>query len=153
MSSESAAIQPRSQVRLHLEIHLEEGTEALSTLGEEPLDCTLGDGTLVPGLERLLLGLEPGADVRFLADGSYLYGSRSEEKIHWLPREGFPEDPTPGQVVAFGAPGGQETAGIVLATESDRVQVDFNHPLSGRSLRIRVHILAVSNLNKAQENP
>jgi FKBP-type peptidyl-prolyl cis-trans isomerase SlpA len=47
-------------------------------------------------------------------------------------------------VVAFETPGGQELAGLVLAVEGDLVQVDLNHPLSGRPLNIEVEILAVA---------
>lgn len=147
MSTEGPGIQPGSRVRLHLEIILEDGTPAVSSFGEEAMELTLGDGTLAAGLEGLLMGLDAGADERILADGSDLYGSRDETKTHWLPRSDFPPNLTlnRGQVVAFDAPGGQEVAGILVETESDRVRVDFNHPLSGRSLQIRAQILSVTS--------
>jgi FKBP-type peptidyl-prolyl cis-trans isomerase SlpA len=56
-------------------------------------------------------------------------------------------------VVAFDTPGGQETAGVVLAVETDRVQVDLNHPLSRHSLQIRVKVFSVSATDSADENP
>lgn len=147
-------IKSGSKVRLHLEMLLQDGTEALSTFGEEPLVLRIGDGTLAPGLEKLLLGLPSKANERFLANGDDLYGPRVSEKVHWLELSAFPSDlaPTPGQVVAFDTPGGQETAGVVLGVEDDRVQVDFNHPLAGRSLHIRVQILDVSEPDSKQEN-
>jgi len=142
-------------VWLHLEIRLDDGTEALSTFGDEPLDLRLGDGTLAPGLEGLLLGLGPGAVEDLHAHGDQLYGPRLEEKIHWLQQDRFPPGltPSPGQVIAFEAPGGQETAGQVLELRGDRVRVDFNHPLSGRALQIRVEILAVEDSPGARKSP
>jgi len=144
-----------SRVRLHLEIRLADGTEALSTFADEPIEVTIGDGTLVPELERLLLGLHPGSDEQILAHGDDLYGPRSPERIQWLDRDVFPAglSPAPGQVIAFDTPGGQETGGVLLAVDGDRVQVDFNHPLAGRSLRIRAEILAVSNPDSPGKNP
>ena len=149
MSNEGPGIQPGSRVRLHLEILLADGTPALSSLGEEPMELTLGDGTLAPGLEDLLMGLDAGADERILADGSELYGPRDETKTHWLPRSDFPPRLAlnRGHVIAFDAPGGQEVAGILVETEPDRVRVDFNHPLAGRSLQIRAQILSVTGPN------
>lgn len=149
MSAESRGIQHGSRVRLHLEILLADGTQALTSFGEEAMEVTLGDGTLMPGLEDLLMGLDAGADERVLANGSDLYGPRDETKTHWLPRSDFPPelDLARGQVVAFETPGGQEVAGILLETEPDRVRVDFNHPLAGRSLQIRVQILSFTDPN------
>lgn len=147
MSGATPRIQTGSRVRLHLEILLSDGTLALSSFDEDALDLTVGDGTLVPALEDLLMGLQSGADERILADGSGLYGPREESKIHWLPRSDFqPElDLVPGQVIAFETPGGQELAGILVETDADRVRVDFNHPLAGRSLQIRANIISVSD--------
>jgi FKBP-type peptidyl-prolyl cis-trans isomerase SlpA len=141
----SPLIRPCSWIRLHLSIHLSDGTEALSTFGEDPLELTLGDGTLTAGTEALLLGLGPGAQEEFLANGNALFGDWSEEKLHWLAQGSFPgEVPVPGSLIAFTTPDGTETAGIVQQLAGDRVQVDFNHPLSGRALRLRIQILAVA---------
>lgn len=137
---------PGARIRLHLEIRLQDGTEVLSSFDGEPIAVTVGDGTLAPELERLIGELKAGDDERFLVDGSDLYGPRDEANQHWIPASAFPDDidRTPGTVVAFSTPGGQETAGIVLEAEPERVRVDLNHPLSGRSLLIRVAIIEVA---------
>jgi len=131
---------------MHLAIRLQDGTEALSTLGEDPLDFVVGDGTLAPGLEVQLDGMSAGEDKRLVVNGRDLFGERVEEKIHWLPRGEFPADlsPAPGQVIAFATPEGDDAAGLVLALDGDRVQVDFNHPLAGRLLQIEAQILDVT---------
>lgn len=142
----AAAIAHGSMCVLHLEIRLPDGTLALSTRGEAPLSLTLGDGTLTPGLEDLLLGLTTGQSARLLAHGNDLYGPHDPEAIHWLPLADFPpgQATAPGQIVAFGTPGGHELAGLVLEVAGDQVRVDLNHPLSGRPLDIEVEILAVT---------
>lgn len=147
MAAEAPSIRLGSQVRLHLEILLADGTQVLSSFDGDAMELTLGDGTLAPDLENLLIGLHAGADEHLLADGSALYGPRDESNIHWLPRADFPADfeLVHGHVVAFEAPGGQEVAGLVLKTENERMQVDFNHPLAGRSLQIRARIISVTH--------
>lgn len=151
MVSQAPSIRPGSRVRLHLEILFADGTEALTSFEGDAVELTLGDGTLAPGLENLLIGLQAGDDERILADGSELFGPREEANIHWLPRSDFPADRdlAGGQLIAFETPGRQEIAGVLLEADRDRVRVDFNHPLSGRSLQIRAQIVAVADPREA----
>jgi len=132
-------------VRLHLSIHLEDNTEVLSSFGDEPLEFCIGDGTLAPGLESLLTGLRAGADDHILAEGAAVYGEPDPALIHVLDSADLPPDFqfVPGRVMLFDTPGGQQTAGTLLAETESGVRVDFNHPLSRRGLRIRVHVLRV----------
>jgi 4-hydroxy-3-methylbut-2-en-1-yl diphosphate reductase len=138
-------IGPGRRITLHLEIRLPDGTSALSTGGEDPLAITLGDGTLAPGLEALLGNLEVGVEEHLLVAGDDLYGPHSPDNIYWLPLAAFPagQATEPGQVVAFDTPGRHELAGVVLEVNADRVRVDLNHPLSGKSLDVRAQILSV----------
>lgn len=135
----------RSRVTLHLSITLDDGTEVLSSFDAEPLTFAMGDGTLAPGLESLLLDLTPGTDTRLLAEGAAVYGPLDPALVHALPRADLPADfaPEPGQVIAFDTPGGQETPGTILAVDAEHVRVDFNHPLARRGLHLRVQVLAV----------
>lgn len=147
LSSDSKpSIRSGSRVHLHLSIHLGDGTEALSTFGESPLELTLGDGTLTPGTEQPLLGLTAGAEIEHIADGNHLFGPWREDNLHWLAKTEFPEAvPQPGSLIAFATPDGVETPGIVKEIQGDQVRVDFNHPLSSRVLRLRYQVLAVAD--------
>lgn len=139
-------IAPGSTVSLHMEVRFHDGFVALSTFDADPITCTIGDGTLTPGLEGMVLGLRSGADETSLVSGSDLFGAHDPDNLHWLDMGEFPPelDPVPGQVVAFETPGGHETSGVVLEREIDRVRVDFNHPFSGRSLTVRIKVLSVA---------
>jgi FKBP-type peptidyl-prolyl cis-trans isomerase SlpA len=130
---------------LHVSIHLEDGTEVLSSFDDQPMVFVVGDGTLAAGLESTLLNLPVGSDTQTLADGSAIYGEPDPALIQTLEPSDLPADfaPDPGQVVCFTTPGGQETAGIVVGSGADGVRMDFNHPLSRRGLRIRVQVLSV----------
>lgn len=147
MNLKNEPIQRGARVKMHLDIRLGDGTEVLSSLDDQPLEFSLGDGTLAPGLEDLIVGLRAGADARFLAEGSAIYGPRDDANIHWLSRTEVPADLglTRGQILAFEAPGGQEVAGRLLELDADQMKVDFNHPLSGHSLQIRAIVLSATN--------
>jgi FKBP-type peptidyl-prolyl cis-trans isomerase SlpA len=144
--SANAFIAPGRSVTLHLEVRFQDGFVALSSFGAEPIHCTIGDGTLTPGVEEVLNGLAPGSEETILADGSELFGPYDPGNRHWMDLAEFPPDldPAPGQVVAFETPGGHETGGVVLEREGSRVQVDFNHPFAGRPLTLRVKVLSVA---------
>ena len=145
MSAHPHVIQPGSHIRMHLAIHLSDGTEALSTFAEEPLAFTLGDRTLTPGNEALLLGQAAGAPQEHLVSGNDLFEAWEEAKLHWLAAEDFPGGvPAAGSLVAFAGPEGEEIAAIVKEVQGHRLLVDFNHPLSGRLLRLRYQILEVT---------
>ena len=146
MSNHTAKIGPGRQVCLHLAVYLDDGTEVLSSFGDEPMRFRLGDGTLAPGLEGLLIDLEPGADEQMLADGASLFGASEAALVHRVPRSDLPEGfaPEPGQVIQFQAPGGQETTGTVMSANDTEVEIDFNHPLAERGLRIHAQVIEVS---------
>jgi FKBP-type peptidyl-prolyl cis-trans isomerase SlpA len=141
-----ARIEQGSHVTLHLVLTLDDGTEVLSTAEADPLSFTIGDGTLAPGLESLLLDLPVGTDTWALAEGEAVYGAYDPSLVHELPWSDLPADfaPEPGQVIGFSTPGGQETPGTVLAVADRTVRVDFNHPLARRWLKLRVQVLAVA---------
>lgn len=145
LGTTTAKIGPGRRVCLHLAVYLDDGTEVLSSFGDEPMRFRVGDGTLASGLESLLIDLEPGADEQMLADGAALFGGHDPTLVHRVPCSDLPDGfaPEPGQVIQFQAPGGQETAGTILSADSTGVEIDFNHPLAHRGLRMRAQVLEV----------
>jgi len=138
-------ILPGCPVTLHLSIALEDGTEAISTFGEEPVELTMGDGTLQPGLELALYGLRPGDTQTLSLLPEQAYGLRDPGLIQYMPVTDFEASFTPeiGQIIAFSLPNGEEAAGSVINIDEGRVEVDFNHPLAGHEISFRVEILDV----------
>ena len=134
-----------STVTLHLALTLEDGTVAESTFDDEPLTFTMGDGTLVRGLELGLYGLRPGDSQRLTLYPEQAYGLRDQDKVHWLPRADFGAgiEPQPGLIVGFETHSGEEIPGTVLSLDADSVEVDFNHPLAGRTVIFDVEIIDV----------
>ena len=134
-----------STVTLHLSLTLEDGTVAESTFGDEPLEFTMGDGTLVHGLELGLYGLMPGDVQRLELYPEQAFGVRDPANIHAVARADF--DPgialKPGVIVGFESDAGDELAGAILALDEDSVEVDFNHPLAGHTIVFDVEIIDV----------
>lgn len=146
MTAPGPKIVPGSRVRLHLSLALPDGTEVVSTFGEEPMELSPGDGTLGEGLELALYGLGAGAQQTLRIDGDSVYGPRDENNIHSIPLERFPAgiEPRPGLIVAFDSADGEALPGTILGLGESAAQVDFNHPLAGREIVFRVEILEVT---------
>jgi FKBP-type peptidyl-prolyl cis-trans isomerase SlpA len=142
-----------SRVTLHLSLTLEDGTVAESTFGEAPLSFTMGDGSLVHGLELALYGLRPGDTQRLELYPEQAFGLREPEKIHHLPRSQFSPDMAlePGLIIGFTSQDGEEIPGAVLSVDDESVEVDFNHPMAGHTVIFEVEILDVVPGEGAEE--
>lgn len=138
-------IVPGSAVTLHFSLALTDGTEAISTFDEEPLQFNVGDRTFQPTMELALYGLKAGDDQTLTLTSAQAYGEPDPALRKVMPLSDFPEDmqPEAEQVISFSLPDGEETMGVVHEVHADHVMVDFNHPLAGHEVVFRVKILEV----------
>jgi len=134
-----------STVTLNLSLALEDGRIAESTLEGEPHTFTVGDGSLLPGLELALCGLRPGDIQHLLLHPAQAFGLRDPARIHFMPRTSFTDDINlePGLIIGFTDTGGEELPGTVLSVTDTAVEVDFNHPLAGHAITFDVEIIDV----------
>ena len=144
----SDVIEVGSAVTLHLRISMDSGAVAEESFGKEPLSFTIGDGTMIEGLEKLLVGLKQGEKANFLVAPEDAFGMHDPDKVHVMERSEFPielsQQLQPGQLVAFTTPAGDEMLGMIKDLTIDRAEVDFNHPLAGRPIQFEVEILKVA---------
>jgi FKBP-type peptidyl-prolyl cis-trans isomerase SlpA len=142
---QTLVIEPGSEVEMLFSITLEDGTVADSTEDGEPLRFVMGDGTLIQGLELALYGLKAGDRQSVSIGPETAFGFRDDEAVRELPRGEFPPDiqPSPGVIIGFSTPTGDEVPGAVLEVGDEWVKIDFNHPLAGHEIRFDVEIVAV----------
>ncbi|MCA1791140.1 MAG: FKBP-type peptidyl-prolyl cis-trans isomerase [Thioalkalivibrio sp.] len=143
-----SVIAPGSGVVMHYSLHLEGGFVA-DTSGDEPLQFVLGDGTLEPGLERHLVGLEPRAQREFAIAPGTVFPFPTKAAVQVLERSAFSEDMTlePGLIFEFNTPAGDVVPGRIVSIGEDSVTVDFNHPLAGQPFTFVVEILDVTDVS------
>ena len=145
MPESGKTIASASKVTLHYRILLEDGTEADSSFGEEPLTFRMGEGVLNDGLEEVLVGLAAGVKESITLSPDQAFGWPDTANIHDLPRSDFSSNMMlePGVIFGFSTPSGEELPGMVLKVDDEKVQVDFNHPLAGHTLQFEVEIIEV----------
>jgi peptidylprolyl isomerase len=106
-----------------------------STYG--PRFIILGEGWLPKGLEDSLVGLDIGKQTTVELPPDKGFGTRDPAKMRLVPLRRFREQgiPSPGAQIELDG-----RAATVRAVGAGRVQVDYNHPLAGRTLIYEVSI-------------
>lgn len=103
-----------------------------------PRFVILGEGWLPKGLEDSLVGLDAGKQTTIELSPEKGYGTRDPGRMRLVSLRRFREkgiDPAPGAQVEF-----EGRPAVVRAVGAGRVQVDYNHPLAGRTLIYDVSI-------------
>ncbi|MGO2393086.1 MAG: FKBP-type peptidyl-prolyl cis-trans isomerase [Halomonas sp.] len=116
----------------------------------KPLEYLHGHDNIVPGLENALIGQVVGAQLSIQLLPADAYGVRNEALIQDVSRGSFggAELVPGGNFQTEGEAGPQIVT--VLDVRDDRVTIDTNHPLAGRTLNYRVNILEVREATRAE---
>lgn len=140
-------IGPGREVTLNFAIKLENGDVVDSTFGKQPATFKVGDGNLLPGFENALFGLKAGDRRELPITPEQGFGQPNEQNVQVMPRGQFQDmELSEGLLIIFNDAANAELPGVVKAFDADRVTIDFNHPLAGKTLRFEVEILAVRPL-------
>jgi peptidylprolyl isomerase len=97
-----------------------------------PRFVILGEGWLPKGLEDSLVGADVGKPTTIELPPEKGYGTRDPAKMRLVPIRRFRDekiDPVPGAEIELGG-----RRAVVRSVGAGRVQVDYNHPLAGRTL-------------------
>lgn len=144
-------ITPNRQVTLHFALALEDGSLIDSTFEKSPASLVVGDGNLLPGFEKHLLGLQSGDKQTFTISPADGFGALNPNNVQTMKRSDFAADIElqEGLIVSFADAQKAELPGVVAKLEGETVVVDFNHPLAGKNLLFTVEIIAV---NEAEDS-
>ena len=138
---------PRSgdTVRVHYTGRLDDGRVFDSSKEREPLELTVGQGRVIPGVEEAVVQMEPGEEKTVMVPADRAFGPRLPELMLSVDRTDFPEhiQPTVGQKLQVRHHDGQ-MAEVRVAEVSDRqVTLDANHPLAGHDLTFDLKLVEI----------
>ena len=147
--SEPQRVAADTRVTLHFTLRLLDGEVVDSTRERAPAVFAYGDGNLLPGFERALLGLQAGDRRAVVIEAKDGFGEYLADNCQRMERTRFAPDLklVKGLMLSFADKKG-ELPGVIIDIEADHVVVDFNHPLAGRDLGFEVEILAVEAVAK-----
>ena len=105
----------------------------------EPEVVIIGEGRLVTGFEEALRNAEVGKEYEIEVPPSKAFGERDASKVRTYSRRLFIRNriiPEVGKEVTI-----NNMTGRIIAVNGGRVVVDFNHPLAGKTLRIKFKVI------------
>ncbi|WP_339846188.1 FKBP-type peptidyl-prolyl cis-trans isomerase [uncultured Halopseudomonas sp.] len=133
-----------TQVTLHFTLKLPGGEVIDTTTDKSPATFTVGDGSLLPGFEQSIFGLKAGDQRSFQVEPERGFGPGNPQNIQSVSRDQFNEmELEPGLLVIFRDAAGGEMPGVVKTIHDTTVDVDFNHPLAGKTITFDVEIIDV----------
>ena len=134
-----------TQVTLHFSLKFEDGETVDSTFDKEPATLEIGDENLPENFEAYLIGLKAGDHQTFEVPPEKAFGQHNPNNVQTFKRHEFSADMVleKGVVISFADARQQELPGVISRVEGDEVEVDFNHPLAGRTLSFEVQIIDV----------
>jgi FKBP-type peptidyl-prolyl cis-trans isomerase SlyD len=123
-----------------------DGAVVDSSKGRAPLSYVHGQGQLIPGLEKQLIGLKAGDARSLTVSPEEGYGPVDPEAFVEVSREQLPPDLTPevGLPLRGTGPDGRPFRATVYKVGSESVTLDLNHPLAGKTLSFDITVVTVS---------
>ena len=132
-----------TKVTMHFALKLENGQIIDSNFEATPAKFVFGDGNIPEGFEQALSGLKSGDHLNLTIAPERGFGMHNPTNIQVMPRSQFKDmELEPGLVVSFQEPGGA-VPGVIQEFSDEKVTVDFNHPLAGKTILFEVEILEV----------
>lgn len=134
-------------VRVHFSAFLDDGTQFASTLDEEPMELTIGDGKLIKCFENSLIGMPEGMKKKVRLEPAEAMGERQPELVSKVPLNSIPE-PHDDLMVGSKLWVKDKNNNTVNATVTDlsdqEVTVDANHPLAGETLVFDIELMSIT---------
>jgi FKBP-type peptidyl-prolyl cis-trans isomerase 2 len=134
-------------VKVHYTLKNEGGEILESSKETMPLEFIIGEGKVVPGFEKGIIGMKSGESKTITVPEEEGYGHYEEKKIFEFPKERVPNDfdPSIGQSVQLYAPDGAGFLVTVLEKTDKGFKMDANHPMAGKTLVFDVELVEVVN--------
>ena len=136
-------IEKGSKVKVHYTGKLENEQVFDSSVEREPLEFVVGEGMLIPGFEKGVLGLNTGDKKTIELEPSEAYGDLREDLINEVPKENLPEGVEVGHTLQAQTEQGPINV-VVTEIGETTAKIDANHPLAGQKLIFDLEIVEVA---------
>jgi peptidylprolyl isomerase len=105
----------------------------------------IGEGSVIPIFEMLVVGLSPGEKRSEKIPWQKGFGPRREDKVYEMERSQFSEkiDPKVGETVRIKNDYGKKISVTITEITDDKVTLDANHPLAGKDIIFEVELLKI----------
>ena len=132
-------------VKVHYTGRMDDGTVFDTSVGEEPLELTIGDGEVIDGFELAIIGMRPGERKSARVTADQAFGPRDEELIQVINRSDLEADfdLEIGLEMEVERPDGYTIQATVTGLSASSVTLDANSPLAGQDLSFDIHLIEI----------
>ncbi len=140
-------IGPNKMVTMDYKVSKEDGEVLESSEKTGPIDIIYGTGSIVPGLEKEMLGMKVGDQKNVTVLPADAYGEKSGDAVGVVPRDSFPEtqELETGMMFNMRKQDGSIMFATILEIMENELKMDFNHPLAGETLKFDINIKDVKD--------
>lgn len=116
-----------------------------SSQGKQPLEFTLGQGQMIAGFEKGVLGMQLGENKTITIEAEEAYGPVNEALFFSVKKTDIPGDlPLDiGQTLYAQDNQGRQITVVIKEVQSDDVILDANHPMAGKNLIFDLHLVEI----------
>lgn len=127
------------QVIIEYKGTLADNEETDSSVDSGSLEFEVGAGKVFPGFDKGVLDMAVNETISITLAPEDAYGQQDKELLHTVNKEvlGPDVDPKPGMILGMDIErSGQKhkIPALVTVVKDDQVEIDFNHPLAGKTL-------------------
>lgn len=122
-----------------------------------PLDYIHGAHMLLPKFEAELEGMEPDSEFEFTLTPEEGYGEYDPKHKFDIPKSSFEIDGViredlivVGKVIPMLNSSGAVVQGTIAAVHDDKVTMDFNHPMAGKTLNFKGKVISVRDATEKE---
>jgi peptidylprolyl isomerase len=133
------------KVKVHYTLKDTNGTVVESSVNSSPIEFTIGEGKVIAGFEKNVVGMKPEDTKTVTIPPEDAYGAREEKKVFEYDKKNAPEnfEPQVGQSIQMHRPDGKSFVVTVLGRTDKGFQMDANHPLAGKELVFDLELVEI----------
>jgi len=133
-----------NRVKVHYTGKLEDGSVLDNSRSQKSLEFTIGEGKVIPGFEKCVVGMEVGDRQTFEIPKAF--GVWRQELVVYANKKDFPEDLEPdiGRGVQLNDGNGNTIDAVIKNIEGNTVTLDANHLLAGKTIVFDIELISIA---------
>jgi peptidylprolyl isomerase len=138
--------QKGNTVRVHFTGKLDNGEVFDTSKGKNPMEFKIGEGTVIQGLEKAVIGMHEGETKTAKIPAEDAYGLYRKELVAEVEKDRLPDDiePQVGQLLKVKQNNGEVFTVSISKIGDNNITLDANHPLAGKDLTFDLNLVELS---------
>ena len=138
-------IKKGDRIQLEYTGKLDDGTTFEKTEDQKPLEFTVGEGEIIPGIEKAVEGMDIGESKTVAVKPNEAFGPRDTSLISRVDKSALAGNfvPQKGMMVTLHLQTGDVVPATIIDVTDNDIVVDLNHPLAGKDLSFDIKVVSV----------